>query len=42
MAGRIEAISNTVLPDTAVLDLAEPSQINGRHHSIAGINGTDT
>jgi hypothetical protein len=43
MAGRIEAISNTViLPNIALLDLAEPSEINGRHHSIAGINGTDT
>jgi hypothetical protein len=42
MAGRIEAISNTVLPDIALLDLAEPSEINRRQHSIADINGTDT
>jgi hypothetical protein len=42
MVGRIEAISNTVVPDIALLDLAEPSEINGRQHSFADINGTDT
>jgi hypothetical protein len=41
MVGRIEAISNTVVPDIALLDLAEPGEINGRH-SIADINGADT
>ena len=33
MVGQIEAISNTVVPDIALLDLAEPGGINGRHPS---------